>query len=168
MKTNFYSLVLNLTAHAATPDQIVDGLEDVEDISRLKAYLDISEEDLMASESDLDRLLDEKVRGIISTYILPAQAKRLLDIAEAIDPQTGSIHTIHEILNVARFAFSFQAMVGGAPILMERLIPALKALRITPVYSLSTRVIQDEIQPDGSTLKLSVHRHIRFRAARKP
>lgn len=176
MKNRFYSLVLNLTAHTATLDQIADGLEDVDDVSQLKAYLDVPEEALTASDAVLDGILDGKVHGIISTFILPIQAERIQQFAESLALSSfraalgaaGPADTISDILNAARSAFSFRAMVGGAPILMERLIPALESIGVVPVYSLSARVSQDEIQPDGSTRKVSVHRHIRFRAARKP
>lgn len=167
MENRFYSLVLNLTAHAATPDQIADGLEDVKDTSQLKALLDIPEEALRASDDVLDRFLDGKVQGIISTFVLPIQAERLIQFTKVFSRPKIPIDTV-KVLNTARFALGFYAMVGGAPILMERLIPALEAIGVIPVYSLSARVSQDEIQPDGSTRKVSVHRHIRFRAARKP
>lgn len=166
MKNRFYSLVLNLTAHMGSQDQIADGLEDVEDIARLKAYLDVPEEALKASDSVLDGILDGKVQGIISDFILPLQAKRLLQFAEAYDPCTGPVGPTAQILNAARSALGLRAMVGGAPILMERLLPALKSIGVVPVYSLSARVSQDEPQPDGSTKKVSVHRHIRFREAK--
>ena len=65
-------------------------------------------------------------------------------------------------LNTIRDALRLRVLVGGAPILMERLIPALKRDGCIPVHALSARVVEEVPQSDGSMKKTSVFKHIRF------
>lgn len=154
--------MLNLTVHAASPDQIEQGLRDVGDKVRLKALLDIPEEALMASDEVLDNYLDGKVQEIISEFVLPTLLVRIqveLSLGAEMWPQGV------ELLNRARQMGHVDVMIGGAPILMERLIPALRKVGAEPYWSLSGRKSVDEHLPDGSVKKTSVHAHLRFRRA---
>ena len=164
--SNYSAMVLNLTQHLGNEDQKKDGLRDVNNISLLKSYLDVPEDALKASDDVLDGLLNGKVQRIIAEFVLPEQAKRLLGFAEQFDPATGPTEGTAEILNAAWRSFHLRVMVGGAPILMEKLLPALVKVGAVPVYSLSARDSRDELQPDGSIKKVSYHRHLRFREAR--
>jgi hypothetical protein len=52
------------------------------------------------------------------------------------------------------------AMIGGAPFFMGHLERALKERGVRPLYAFSQRESVDEKQPDGSTKKVGVFRHI--------
>ena len=54
------------------------------------------------------------------------------------------------------------AMIGGAPFLMAALEERLKALNIKPLYAFSQRESVEETQPDGSTRKVNIFRHLGF------
>jgi len=58
--------------------------------------------------------------------------------------------------------FPEAAMIGGAPYLMAPLEQALLARGIAPLYAFSRRESVEEKQPDGTTRKTSVFRHVGF------
>lgn len=53
-------------------------------------------------------------------------------------------------------------MIGGAPYLMASLEKALINAYFTPMYAFSKRESVEEVQPDGSTKKTAVFRHLGF------
>lgn len=127
-------MILNLTQHAATPDQAAAGVVD-----------------LPTAEQDM-------LRSLLTFDDLPTAqeiADRAHDIAElacynGLGTEDGDDPLI------------LQAMIGGAPYLMAELEKALKARYITPVYSFSRRESAEEVQPDGSVLKRNAFRHLGF------
>lgn len=165
--------VLNLTQHTPTPDQINDGLAQNQNPSRVQELLTISEESLRASDSALDGILDQKVQNLISEFILPMQVENLLQFVTSHNPGTSWADPFSNwkgmearILNAAWEALAVKVLVGGAPILMERLIPAIKNIGAIPVYSLTGRVVTEVTLPDGGVKKIAEFRHIRWKEAK--
>jgi len=101
----------------------------------------------------LEDALDDRVEDLVTI----ASAYQ----AEAVDSIPEEFRGIRR-LNAIRDALSLRVLVGGAPILMERLIPALKREGCIPVHALSARVVDEIPQPDGSVKKVSTFKHIRF------
>ena len=53
-------------------------------------------------------------------------------------------------------------MIGGAPYFMSHLESALRLFRVRFCYAFSSRVADEQIQPDGSVKKVNVFRHVGF------
>ena len=54
------------------------------------------------------------------------------------------------------------ALIGGASYFMPYLSEALRKARITPYYSFTKRVIENEFVSDGSVKKTAIFKHIAF------
>lgn len=67
------------------------------------------------------------------------------------------------IANIAdNYGYCEQAMIGGAPFMMEPLQRALSYVGIKAVYAFSTRESVESTNSDGSVVKQSVFRHLGF------
>ena len=55
-----------------------------------------------------------------------------------------------------------KAMISGPPYLMSSLEAELIAQNVQPVYAFSKRESTEKVQPDGSVVKKTVFRHVRF------
>lgn len=121
-------MILNLTQHPTTPEQLAAGVVD----------------------------LDEPARATLSAMLtferIPTR-EEIAAIAEGIANLADSY---------AEDAPDQQAMIGGAPWLMGALEVALLEQRIQPIYSFSVRKSFEQLQPDGSVLKVNIFRHIGF------
>ena len=53
-------------------------------------------------------------------------------------------------------------MIGGAPYFMSHLESALRLFRVRFCYAFSSRVAEEQMQPDGSVKKVNVFRHVGF------
>ena len=127
-------MIINLTQHAASPEQITQGVTDLQGEQRnaLVHLLTFSE------LPDVQEILD-----------------RASDIAELAcynglgDPDGDS-------------PMPHQAMIGGAFWLMAPLAEELKARNIQPVFAFSLRESSEIAMPDGSVRKTLVFRHVGF------
>lgn len=154
--------MINLTQHKASPEQVLQGLRDVADRARLQQILTISEVALCASEDVLSSVLDRKVQALLTEFVLPEKAETVRRFMRSRANEDLSVFTDSEVLNMHQHAARVYVLVGGAPILMERLIPALRAIGAVPHHALSGRVVDEVLAEDGTTIKRSVFRHIRF------
>lgn len=133
-------MILNLTQHAATPEQVAAGVVD----------LPADERAALAALLTFDALPGaEEIR---------ARAHDIAELAcynglggdEGDDPHPA------------------RAMVGGAPYLMGALEAELRARHIEPVYAFTRRVVVERAQPDGTVAKTAVFRHEGFVPACPP
>jgi hypothetical protein len=53
-------------------------------------------------------------------------------------------------------------LIGGAPFFMSHLESALRSFRVRFCYAFSTRVAEEQMQPDGSVRKTHVFKHVGF------
>lgn len=139
-------MILNLTQHAATPEQVAEGVTD----------------------------LPAEQRAALCTLLtfdeLPRAAEiedRAVAIAEMAVLMAGDAHQNldDEVANVAGDPVGVRAMIGGAPYLMSCLEGALIDRDIQPVYAFTRRVVVEQQQPDGTVKKTAVFRHAGFVAA---
>ena len=125
------TIIINLTHHAASAEQITQGVTDLQGEQRdaLVHLLTFSE------LPDVQEILD-----------------RASDIAELAcynglgDPDGDS-------------PMPHQAMIGGALWLMAPLATALRERNIDPVFAFSVRETEEQTQADGSVRKVAVFRH---------
>lgn len=128
-------MILNLTQHPATPDQIAQGVVDLagDDIVSLKALLNFEE--------------------LPSPDELPSRAIQVVEIAIAVSSYF-STRTMKGVIS--------ECMIGGAPFFMRPLEQALLMAGFRPVYAFSRRVVEEVIQTDGTVRKVAVFRHEGF------
>lgn len=158
-------MILNLTQHAATPDQIAAGVVDAANPKRLAELLTIriggvgafAELD-PAIQADLLRL---RANAIIETFVLPWVVKvtreHFLQLSEEPIKSWDNVRVLN-----ARNMPRIQAMIGGFAPLMATLVPMLKEIGCDPLYALSDRVSVEETQPDGTVRKVNEFRHMGF------
>lgn len=130
------TVILNLTQHAATPEQLKAGVVDL-------------------SERKLSEL-----RVLLTFDNIPSAAE-LKDRAEKIERLAVSflceITPEDEMLNDVDLA----AMIGGAPFFMATLESHLKERAIRPLYAFSRRDSVEVATPEG-VVKQAVFRHLGF------
>jgi hypothetical protein len=127
--------ILNLTD--STPD--LEGLENVSDRTRLAGILRITEEALRASDSALDSVLEAKVRTLIGEFVFPAILSRVEEDLDFLTANWTYRPTGTDLVNQVRGMTRINVLVGGNPILVERLIPALRRVGAIPYYALPGR-----------------------------
>jgi hypothetical protein len=127
-------MVINLTQHPATPEQITAGVIDLPaEVKEVLVEL-LTFRDLPIAQEIISRAQD----------IAELAAMNGLGGDDGDDPLPN------------------QAMIGGALWLMAPLESALRANGIEPVYAFSIRETQEHRQADGSIKKVAVFRHAGF------
>jgi len=126
-------MILNLTQHPATPDQLAAGVVDLAEgqqlhyLKKLLTFEDLpSRQDVRQIASAIGWLVDEVLSGVKPRPQNPV------------------------------------AMIGGAPYLMGALEEALLGRGVRAVYAFSRRESVEEAQADGSVLKKNIFRHAGF------
>lgn len=128
-------MIINLTQHEATPEQISNGVLDVPET--LKA-------DLVSA----------------LTFTTLPNAKEIAERAEIV----SSIALRARAALCTRFIDMRirHVMIGGAPFFMSALERSLQSVGLTPLYAFSKRESVEETQPDGSVVKKNVFKHEGF------
>ena len=128
-------LTLNLTQHAATPEQLAAGVVDLPDDRR------------------------EWLSGALTFDSLPTSAdlRARAEAVAAFAVREGLISGVFD----AEEGFG-RVMIGGAPFFMVHLELELEACGLQPLYAFSKRVSVEEVLPDGSVGKTTKFRHEGF------
>ena len=128
-------MILNLTQHQPTPDQLDAGVinPSVEEWLVLKNLLTFDE--IPSQQEILDRAAD--IASIAA------------DCASGED--RGDT-----------LGFCLSAMIGGAPFFMSALERALLDVGITPLYAFSIRESVEKAAEDGTVTKINVFKHVGF------
>ncbi len=132
-------MIINLTQDQATPDQIAAGVVDLPQSGREALAELLTFEEL----PDLDDIQDRAEALVLLAF------HNDLEWDDVDDP------------------FPEQAMIGGAPWLMEPLAKRLRAHGIIPLFAFSRRESIEQVQQDGSVRKTNVLKHAGFVEARK-
>jgi len=92
------------------------------------------------------------------------QSKQIQDLLtfEKVPGLEEVVRRARALADIGLQAGASEAMIGGAPYLMEALPPILRMNGITPVYAFSRRESVEEVQEDGSVVKRTVFRHLGF------
>ncbi len=128
------AMIINLTQHQATAEQIAAGVIDLPPAER------------------------EALTALLTFDTLPTRQEiedRAADIAE-LAAYNGIC------CDDGDDSFVDAAMIGGAPYLMPALDATLRAADITPLYAFSVRESVEQTQADGSVRKVNVFRHAGF------
>ena len=115
-------MIINLTQHQPTPEQIAAGV--------------------------MDSVMAAEVKVLLTFLELPSR--------EEIDERAESLALLAKAENADA------ALIGGAPYLMSSLEHKLHDWGITPLYSFTERVSEEQVQADGSVKKVAVFKHVGF------
>lgn len=132
-------MILNLTQHAASADQIAAGVVDLAGLvlAALKQALTF---DKCPSADDIR----QRAEYVAELACIQLACMNGLGGDEDDSPMPQ------------------QALIGGALWLMAPLAAALRARSIEPVFAFSVRETEEQPQPDGSVRKVAVFRHAGF------
>ncbi len=150
-------MILNLTQHNATPAQAEAGVGDPS--PSMRGLLTIEREILVADEVLRAQILDARVEailGVLFRHLAELAVGRSIRGTEA-----ACEGRLMDAWNISREPLC-QAMVGGAPYLVDRLVRRLKELGVEPVYALSERVSKETVGSDGVVTKTQVFEHLGF------
>lgn len=128
-------MIINLTQHAATPDQIAAGVVDLPVDIRAEVARALTFNELPEAEEIENR-----------AFFLANIARKQVILAGG-DPETAHV------------------MIGGAPWLMHPLEEALLDAGLWPVYAFSRRESVENVNADGTVTKVNVFRHAGFVSA---
>lgn len=129
------TVILNLTQHAATPEQLAAGVVDLSErkLSELKVLLTF---DSIPTAFEL-KARAEKIERLAVSFLCEITPDQLLDDVD------------------------LAAMIGGAPFFMATLESHLKERAIRPLYAFSRRDSVEVATPEG-VVKQAVFRHLGF------
>ena len=129
-------IIINLTQHAATPEQQEAGVIELREKERLVKLLTF--DDLPSREEISDR------------------AHRIASLAfDEIEYQIENLELKNEFVCCS-------AMIGGAPWPMGVLEETLMGMDIKPLYAFSKRVVTEEVKENAAIIKTAVFKHLGF------
>ncbi len=141
-------MIVNMTQHPATPEQLAAGVfdptpEERADIVALLTFDELPEKGEIWKRADELALAALAILAEHFRSLSKSEQERLLD----------------------RDGLSYFAMIGGAPFLMPHLEREMVAYGVNPLYAFSTRESVEETLPDGSVRKTNVFKHKGFVAS---
>ena len=133
-------MILNFTQHAATPEQIAQGVVDLPEARR------------------------QELCQLLTFEELPAPADVRFRAEMVADLYYEVIEDLGADLEAPTTEGWPSVMVGGAPFFMGPLESALISMGLEGkvLYAFSRRESVEETQPDGSVVKRNVFRHVGF------
>jgi len=131
-------MIINLTQHPATAEQIAAGVVDLAGDARQALIVALTFDELPTREE------------------LEARAEYIAELAATYSDSDDDAG------NAGAVAYPSAAMIGGAPFFMAPLEAALRAVGIAPLYAFSRRESVEETLPDGTVRKVAVFRHAGF------
>lgn len=126
-------LIINLTQHQATAEQLQAGVVDLPEKRRQQLCQLLTFEEIPTAQE------------------LQERAKAIVDLPFVVESVEDMVKPMPE-----------KALIGGAPFFMGTLKEELRAAFIQPTYALSKRVVQEVTQPDGTVVKTAAFKHIGF------
>ena len=127
-------MIINLTQHTASAEQIAAGVQDLPAEQR---------EDLVQALTFESLPTGAEIRDA-------AEIVAELSVQNGLGDNNGDSPTPES------------AMIGGALWLMAPLAEALRRRGVEPLFAFSTRESVEAVQPDGSTRKTAIFRHVGF------
>jgi len=137
-------IILNLTQHPATPEQVSAGV--VEPSSELKKRIQalLTFEELPTYEEV--KLRARKLVEVVDDYLDDLEKRGIITAS----PEGEANFEVYGVL------------IGGAPYLMAPLEEELKKSGFKPLYAFSKRTVEEVLRPDGIVEKKAVFKHAGF------
>ena len=139
-------MILNLTQHRATPEQVEAGVVDLPEAMREVLMKALTFEDLPSPEEIQDRAW--------------TIANLAMEVCDDIHRAAWNATQAGQV--PANASLKVATMIGGAPFLMSTLERELAEAGLEPAYAFSRREVVEQPQADGSVRKMAVFRHVGF------
>lgn len=149
--------ILNLTQHAATPDQVAAGVVDLTGPARDALVAALTFETLPSTADIINA-------AAIIVAIAVANAIPVCRACGSANAGGGPSVADAGVVGGQGFCgdhhdWHTTVMIGGAPFLMGPMVGALRRVGVDAVFAVSRRDSVDVMQSDGSTRKTAVLRH---------
>lgn len=131
-------MIINLTQHKATPDQIKAGVVDLPE-----GYRDALVSFLTFEELPTPKTIEYKadcLRALVDSFC----------------------EDLAEVQGVPMRDLPSEVMIGGAPYLMPTLVRLLCEEGYRPLFAFTKRESVEKTMPDGTVVKTNVFRHAGF------
>ena len=156
---NNYSLILNLTQHQASKEQLDAGVIDLPDSYKEKLVELLTFTDL--ANSDEIKARAGAIYDLVIDFCLDENSPIKDEVKEMIISTNEKFGDKYEINEKEFRKFNIAFMIGGALWLMKPLIEELENIG-TPLFAFTKRVVEEVKQPDGSTKKIAIFKHEGF------
>ena len=157
-----YNVILNLTQHQATKEQLEDGVIDLPTSYREKLVKFLTFEKLPNCNEIKERA--GAIYDLIIDFCLDENSPIKDEVKETIVSDDGEFGNKYEINEKEFRKLNLAFMIGGALWLMKPLIEELENIG-TPVFAFTKRVVEEMPQADGSIKKIAIFKHEGFVSA---
>ena len=139
-------MILNLTQHPATPEQVAAGVFNAED-DRIKNALTFN---TLPTPQEI-----ETKALTLATLAQHHLYWHIIGKNEHLSPNEDDDTVLAMMVDM-------EVMIGGAPYLMPQLEKALRVANLTPVYAFSKRESVEVILDNGDVRKTNIFKHLGF------
>ena len=139
-------MILNLTQHPATKEQVAAGVVNAED-DRISNALTFTK---LPTPQEL-----ETKALTLATLAQHHLYWHIIGKNEHLSPNDDDDEVLARMVGV-------RVMIGGAPYLMAPLEKALRGANLTPVYAFSQRESVEVILDNGDVRKTNIFKHLGF------
>ena len=154
-----YSVILNLTQHNASEEQIKAGVINLPEPynSRLKELLTFTD----MSNCDEVKKRAGAIYDLAIDFCLDENSPIKDEVKEMIISDDGEFGNKYQLKEKEFKKFGMAFMIGGALWLMKPLIEELENIG-TPLFAFTKRMVEEVKQSDGSVKKVAVFKHEGF------
>ena len=148
-----YSVILNLTQHQASAEQVAAGVVDLPEKYRKQLIKLLTFNDIPSDIEIVKRA--NGIYNLVINFCLDENSPIREEVEELLDKEGH----VNETMFKDNFNLGF--MIGGALWLMKPLISELSYIG-TPLFAFTKRVTEEIKEPDGSITKISKFKHLGF------
>ena len=155
-----YSLILNLTQHNASEEQIKAGVVDLPSPYREKLVELLTFNEMPRSCNEIQKRAGA-VYDLVIDFCLDENSPVRDEVKEMIIENNGEFGNKYEINEVEFRKLNMAFMIGGALWLMKPLIEELEGIG-QPLFAFTKRIVKETPQPDGTIKKVAIFKHEGF------
>ena len=154
-----YSVILNLTQHQASEEQVKAGVVDLPSPYREKLVKLLTFNEI-PSCNEIEKRAGA-IYDLVIDFCLDENSPVRDEVREMIISNDGEFGNKYEINEKAFKKLNLAFMIGGALWLMKPLIEELEGIG-QPLFAFTKRVVEEIPQPDGNIKKVAIFKHEGF------
>ena len=154
-----YSLIINLTQHNASEEQIKAGVIDLPSPYREK-LVELLTFNEMPSCDEIQKRAGA-IYDLVIDFCLDKNSPIKDEIKEMVRSANGNFGDKYRIREKEFQKLNLAFMIGGALWLMKSLIEELEGIG-QPLFAFTKRIVKETPQPDGSIKKVAIFKHKGF------
>jgi len=154
-----YSVILNLTQHNASEEQIKAGVVDLPSPYREKLVEILTFNELPSADEVKKRA--GAIYDLVIDFYLDANSPVKDEVKSMVISDDGKFGNKYQINETEFRKLDIAFMIGGALWLMKPLIEELENIGM-PLFAFTKRAVEEVKQPDGSIKKVAIFKHEGF------